>query len=340
MFALIKTYKRSIIVIGISNFSVCAIVFQILQSWCDTGIETSLLRWIFPFLTAILSFGFILSVYSIFLLNKKCYVENSTPEMLAHYILKYAEQLKAENRDFALVDFRNKLTYILHILGSHEIRVKLGEMALGSATIIHDQESKIEILIDDLGWCNYLLNNRETSINYIKKGINLANQYLKNTPTNLRVSLAKAKGLRHLAILEAQGDFQYSQQNLEEALKILEELDGDLHQVKTDIAQIYHAKASIILISLGIDNSNIKIRHEDTAGREKVQKAIEDIEYASSQFEQIGEIDRYVKSLFLHYSLLDSIDDKEGCTEIAVIRDRALLSSQWVTNKGIEGIIK
>ena len=55
---------------------------------------------------------------------------------------------------------------------------------------------------------------------------------------------------------------------------------------------------------------------------------------------QLGEMDRYVKSLYLHYSLLESIKDDDGCNRIKAIIERAVKSSQWLTEKGIEGIIK
>lgn len=337
--ALIKTYNKSVMIIGAADFTISIALFQILQSWCDHGINNNVLRWIFPFLVAIVLFMIIISVYANILLYRGAYMKNEPPEMLAKSILMYAEQLKNDNRDVALVDFRNRLTYILHVLGSYEIRVELGTMALASATIIHDEASVIEILIDDLGWCNSLLKNDEQPINYINKGIGLAEQYLKEKPFDIRVSLAKAKGMRHLAILRAKDDIEFSNKQLTDALAILNKLDNNDHQVKTDIAQIYHARASVIFRNLGIDH-DFKLREEDKEGRNKIWSAIENVKNASKQFEQIGEMDRYVKSLYLHYSLLECINDKEGCIEIAAIKERALKSSQWISDKGIEGIIK
>ena len=123
-------------------------VFQIAQSWVDVGINKSHLRWILP-----LSLGLLVAVVfasAFLMINRKGKKAQIPPaEGLASSILVYGRQLHAEGRDRALVNLRNDFSLTLHILGFHDIRMQLGELALQSASIIRDSEAKGDIFVDD-----------------------------------------------------------------------------------------------------------------------------------------------------------------------------------------------
>jgi len=144
-------------------FSLGFFVFQISQSWVDVGITNLALRWILP---TSLSIGVITLLGSIsILIGMNSKIEDIPPvEKLALAIHDYGVQLNRDGRDQALISLRNSFSTTLHILGFHDIRTQLGEVVLQSAAILHDNATKAEVLIDDLGWANFLKNNKFVNI--------------------------------------------------------------------------------------------------------------------------------------------------------------------------------
>lgn len=312
-------------------------VFQVIQSWVDVGIDKSALRWIFPLALSLNIFGFTgLYLLILNLSNRKQQINISPAEKLANAVLEYGKQLNIDGRDRVLVNLRNSLSETLHILGFHDIRTQLGEIAICSATILNDEVAKAEILIDDLGWANYLLNNREISIQNIERGMSIANKSkAQNSLNYARLSLCEAKGLRHLAIITNDVDFKVAREILNKAFIILKSLpDQTLYEVKRDIAQIYHAEALVIAMSLGIHKAGC-LRKGDVEGFARTDEALSYLREASSIFKEISDLSRYVKALFLEVRLLEAKGATTEAMEISALRDRTLAASEWVRPEGL-----
>jgi len=309
-------------------------VFQVAQSWVDAGISKEILRWVFPvgLGVSILLFGFAI----FFIVNTRTRKENLPPaEYLASAILAYGQQLNIEGRDQALIKLRNNFSPTLHILGFHDIRIQLGELALQSASIVYDDVTKAEILVDDLGWAHYLQGHEEIAIKNIERGVSIAAKAkLTNKQNQIRLALCETKGLRHIATISSKRDSTVSENKLNEALEILEALpQNQSAEVSRDIAQIHHAKALAIATSLGVHKSG-KLRTGDKEGIALVNRALIDVRNASHIFQEIGDLERYVKALFLEVRLLETIGDDIEAREVAALRDRTLASSEWIRSEG------
>lgn len=298
------------------------------------------MRWIFP--TAItLSVSSILAI--VLLLGNvrrhlRTHKEHLSPaENLALSLIDYAKQLHADARDHPIVTLRNNSSLMLHILGFHELRIQLGELALKSAVVIGDNATRAEVLIDDLGWANFTLGNVELAVKNIDRGVQIAKESkLNKTGTELlRLSLCEAKGLRHLALINYRQRADSTAPLLDEGLKVLRTLDQSIIDVKRDIAQIYHAKALIIAMRLGVHKAGT-IRKEDTEGVNMIGEAHVQLKQASSIFSDIEDTERYAKSLALEVRLLEAKQSDTEAKEVAALFDRTLASSHWVRVEGIK----
>src|SRR5579859_7490131 len=260
-------------------------VFQIMQSWVDAGMSRSHERWILPLSSGLLAAVIFASVFLIInMRNHK--VQTSPVESLALSILEYGRQLHMEGRDQALVNLRNHFSLTLHILGFHYIRTQLGELALQSAAIIRDTETKCEILVDDLGWTNHLLGHTDTAIKNIERGIQVARDTKLSKSINaVRLSLCEAKGLRHLAVaMYNKASIQEANSRLDEALQVLLSLPKQsMLEVKRDIGQIHHARALIVAMVCNIHKSGT-VRDGDVEGLKDINTALTHLRQAATIF--------------------------------------------------------
>lgn len=261
----------------------------------------------------------------------------SPAENLARSLLDYAKQLHADARDHPLVTVRNNSSLMLHILGFHDLRTQLGELALQSAVIISDDATRAEVLVDDLGWAHYCLRNVELAVKNIQRGVQIAKETKQNkTGTEfLRLALCEAKGLRHIALITYSQRADSTSSLLDEGLEILGALDQSIVDVKRDTAQIYHAKALIIAMRLGVHKAGT-IRKEDGEGMNMVCEALAQLKQAASIFSDIEDTERYAKSLALEVRLLEAKQSETEAKEVAALFDRTLASSHWVRVEGIK----
>ena len=262
--------------------------------------------------------------------------DESPFERLSSAIYGYGYKLHEDKKDRALLELRNGFSIMLHKLGFHETRVKLGGLALDSSTILNDDATKAEILVDDLGWANYLIGNREPAIKNINQGITIDIARKPSQPLDSRdsrrLSLCRAKGLRHLAIIMRKEDPCKSDQNLDDSMKILDSLnDPSSKEIKREIAQIYHAKALVIAMDLGINKSET-IPKEYIEGINQVKKSLEILKKSESIFKEIEDVDRYVKDLLLEKRLLESIRMDNEVRDVKIILDREKWTTIWPDN--------
>ena len=318
-------------------------VFQILQNWLSALNSQStntnnyvFISWVVPSIFSISVGVFLISLFIVHN-HKKNPNKTSPAELLAFAILNYAEQLRKEGRDSALVSLRNNFSITLHILGFHDIRIKLGKIALQAATIIKDTPSKTEILIDDLGWANYLINQKEIAQKNIERGIFIADEHVKKDSKNKeRLSLCIAKGARHLAIIDTV-NYQSYFNKAENILKSLEEQSKRIVQI--EYGQIYHAKALGNAIRLNINKNGSSIRPNNDDDLKIVKESLLLVEKAANIFSEYDDLDRYAKALALHVRLLESIGEIIEALEISALRDRTLAVSEWIRTEGTNTLI-
>lgn len=318
---------------GATLLAVAMFVFEIAQSWLDIGIDKALLRWILPLSVA--GVTTLLLAFLLLFVNFRRRPHAMEPaEALAHSILEYANQLHREGRDQALVTLRNHFSITLHILGFHKIRVNLGELALQSATILENNLIKVQVLIDDLGWANYLLGNRKIAIANIARGVEIA-RAAKDDKSD-EILLWEAKGLRHLALITCLEDRAGAESRLDKAEELLRGIKRhDLTEVSRDLAQIYHARALVRAMVLGVHKEG-RLRKGDDDGLNEVKEALRLVRQSAQIFQNIGDRDRYTKALFLEVRLLEAMGAETEALEARALRDRTLASSEWLRPEGTQ----
>ncbi len=318
--------------------SIGCFIFQIIQSAAISRmLSSSFIIWTIPLIMGITFTMCCWAFFSIENSKKLGKSESEHPaQQLASAILVYALQLANDGRDVALIKLRNKFTDTLHIMGFHNSRVKLGEIALKASVLIKDYETKVDILIDDLGWAYFLLDKEEIAKQNIIRGINISKKLIKETgDKSQKLHLSQAKGYRHLACISR--DAEKSNSYLQDAQDLLESILDQTIEVRRDIAQIHHAKALTVAMSLNIHKSG-KIRLKSQNLLDAVQEALENVRQSAFIFREIGDLDRYTKSLFLEVRLLEATDENTEAVEVAALRDRTLAASEWILSIGTDTI--
>lgn len=249
---------------------------------------------------------------------------------LAEAIVSYGEQLRKDRRDGALVSLRNSFTMTLHILGFHELRSQLGTMALESAAVLQDVGATVSILIDDIGWAKYLVNEGTSAVENITRGLEIARTRRAglSPSAGLELALSEAKGLRHLALIHSL-DEDRSDLLLAEAESVLTGLrDSEFPQVRRDLAQLRHAKALSTATRLQVHKGGY-LAPDDATGRTVLESALHDVRYAAQEFRDLQDFARYTKALFLEVRLLEAKGAEGEAQQVRVLRDRILAISDW-----------
>jgi tetratricopeptide (TPR) repeat protein len=335
-----KLYKNvfALCINGIT-IGLCCFIFDNLRAFL-THSEYNLpvwLIWGIPSITAFSVFVLVFSIYTVYIVYKNRTQFLSPLDSFSDAILRLAKQFNKEGRDKPLVDLRNNTSHTLHIFGYHKIREELGKLALQSAAVVKDNETKVEVLCDDLGWCLFMQGENEHAILNIEQAIEVADTIIRDC-TNIdfvRVNLFKAKALRHLATISSiSNDIKKSDNLLDEAYNIISKLDKKDIRVATDVAQISFCKAQNVAIRYNISETG-SIRKTDKEALNAIHEATCFLTEAEKKFSDVGDIDRKVKSLVLHARLLESINDESRYLEIAALKNRAIASSQWLNTNNI-----
>jgi hypothetical protein len=328
---------------GALILAVGVFVFQVLQAWCDQGdgIPRSEIRWIFPILAAVFSSSVLTLVFSLGFIERvgssetESQVNLPPAEALANAIVEYGRQLHCDARDKAVVNLRNNMTLTLHVLGFYQQRIALGELALQSSVITGDSISRAQILVDDIGWAQFLQGDAVNAVQNITRGIDLArschSELATSGQTLLKFSLCEAKGLRHLALIQQDKTKQY----LDSALALLQALDQSHPEVQRDIAQIYHAEALTIAARHRVQKIG-SINMGDLEGLKDIDLALRHLRQSEAIFLRIEDKERYAKTLALEVRLLEAKRSDTEAKEVAALRDRALASSEWARPEGIK----
>lgn len=260
-------------------------------------------------------------------------------QVLANAILLWADDLYSQNRYRSLLDLRNNVSMTLHILGFHDARWRLGQMAFQAATLLEDDLAKSHVLIDDLGWAAFLLDKEADALQSIRRGIDVARAARLRAPSRpTSLTLLEAKGLRHLALIGCRTDARDAERHLNEALSLLSALDQSDLEVRRDIAQIWHAEALAVATRHGVQRGGL-VGAGHRSANDDVRQAIAKLRTAADEFRSIDDQVRYTKALFLLVRLLEAVDATQEAREGRILLDRALASSAWTTPQAIEGTI-
>jgi len=270
----------------------------------------------------------------------KVVMEKTVPSNdFARSVLMYARYLKSVQKDKSVVQLRNKLTHLFHLLGLHASREELGKITIGSTAIINDNLSKGEILIDDLGWAIHLQGRTHEAIENISKGIGLLTGIeVKEDEENIvRRNLAIAKAYRHLAFLSPNTEMQ--KENLTHCDNIISELSKNVTLMKSfgqkiicDQAQVHHARGFLIAKNIGLHLSGT-VPLKDTNIRVQATQALRETTFAISLFEQVGDLEREAKALVLLERLFSALHEDIEALEAKARRENIIASS------GLEGSI-
>jgi hypothetical protein len=257
----------------------------------------------------------------------------SSPEDFGKSIIYYADSLINEKKFGAAVSLWRNISRTLHLMGLHQFRVYLGERVLEAAIKCGDDVARAEILIDDLGWARHLLGERKEAEESIASGIELAKGLASSARSELQRIEAiriQAKGLRHLAII-IEDSTSASKMTL--AQKILREAitsasaDPALHSLRSalraDLAQLSHANAVLVakkynLLDAGLISNQIPKQKSD------IESALSDVLSAGKIFEELGDLERYAKTLNLSIRLQDSLGRKLESRQTMVKRDHVI----------------
>jgi tetratricopeptide (TPR) repeat protein len=336
----IKLYKN-VFALSINGITIglCCFIFENLRAFLSHN-EYNLpvwFIWIIPSIIAFSIFILVFSIYTVYIAHKNMTQFLSPLDSFSDAILRLAKQFNKESRDKPLVDLRNMVSHTLHIFGYHKIREELGRLALQAAAVIGDNETKIEILCDDLGWCLFMQGENEHAILNIEQAIEVAEKILRDG-TNIdfvRVNLFKAKALRHLATISSiSNDIGKSDSLLDDAYNIILKLDQKDIRVATDVAQIFFCKAQNVALRYSISETG-SIRKTDKEALNAIHEATHFLTEAEKIFSDVGDIDRRVKTLVLHTRLLESINDENRYLEVLALKDRAIAMSQWLNSSNI-----
>jgi hypothetical protein len=316
------------------SISISIFFFHISQRWIDEGTHGPLIRWILP--SMVLSLTIMLYLYIYFLMSSKTYniAQSDTDpyRRFADGVLSYAEILYKEKRDPALLRLRNNSSLTLHVLGFHHERIQLGHWALEAAQYVDDRIAIMSILIDDLGWAKYLVNDMACTEN-IKRAIDYGATFPPEAEEPTK-SFLIAKAQRHLGVIYSTINRKYEDKYFtlaEQTLLHVSDLARDA--CANDLAHIKYARALAVASSLGV-NVEGQVRVNDRIARENLGSALNMARTAKEEFKKLGDQGRYAKSMVLELRILEAIDNPNEVELLKPLCERAVSASVWARPQG------
>ncbi|MBX7266934.1 hypothetical protein KIF24_13440 [Micromonospora sp. Llam7] len=309
--------------------------FQTTQEWVDEGGHERVYRWLLPSAVAVVVIAVAAIVEGVYLLTRRQAAEHDVVDAYHQYadgITAYGGILHEQQRDPALLRLRENASLTLHVLGFHEQRVQLGEWALESAQFVDDKLAIISILIDDLGWANYLLNRNIAVVN-IERAIRYGDQL----PTGFgepRRSLLLAKAHRHLGVIRTVRDGRPSEWNFDRAAELLAGVAELVpREVRVDLAHVGYARALAIVTMVGVNTGGF-VQPGDFLGTASLREALDLVRQAKAAFHAESDQGRYAKSLVLEVRILEALREDVEADQLAPLRDRAVAASVWARPAG------
>lgn len=251
-------------------------------------------------------------------------------------VLMYTRYLRSTRRHHMVVELRNKLTHLFHLLGLNAQREEMGRLALESSTVLKDSASRAETLIDDLGWAVHLQGRTEEAEENINSAIRMLEKEKANRlDEKIRNYRARSKAHRHLAFLASTPSLRRF--HLQECKDAIDALKGDeeamnLHRagIVCDEAQLHHAQAYLSARDLGVQQEGV-LPEDDQHARRIATEALDTVQQAVNLFEEIGDLERQVKALLLVERLNNALGHKLEEIEARALKEEVLSQS------GIDG---
>jgi hypothetical protein len=189
-----------------------------------------------------------------------------------------------------------------------------------------DEVRHAQILVDDLGWASFALAQRTAADGNIRRGISIAESIpASDSLAYGRAHLIAAKGYRHLAMML--GDDVSADRMLKSAWNSLELIDAepslaDLFRTDLvrDFAQVEHARATLIMRSVGIEQSGT-VSASNGPCVKKAQDALELLNRAEQAFTSVNDFERLTKILRSKERLLSAIGDDTAALETRAQRE-------------------
>jgi hypothetical protein len=316
------------------SISISLFLFQTTQSWFNEGIHGGIVRWIFPSLNLLCANMLYFYIY-FFIISKKYEFEptdNDPYKKFADGVISYGQILHRDKRDPALLRLRNNSSLTLHVLGFHSERIQLGNWALEAAQFVEDRIAIMSILIDDLGWAKYLVNDM-ACIENINKAIEFSATFSPGIDEPKK-SLLTAKAHRHLGVINSTVNSKFEDKHFDLAEKNLHSIkDIAKEAFDNDMAHIKYARALAVASSLGV-NVEGKIRSNDSTAQNEIKEALNMLRVAKEEFKRLGDQGRHTKSMVLEVRFLEATDNLNELNLIKPLCERAVSASVWSRPQG------
>lgn len=278
-------------------------------------------------------------ILALFELRKSPEQKNPPKEDFAKAILMYVTYLKSSGRHKIVVELRNKLSHLFHLLNLQSDRERLGEIAFASAVATQDKLSKAEILIDDLGWSLHLQNRSLDAKRNITLALDELNQLIpQSIDEKERCEGAKAKAYRHLAFLSESENEESS--NLANCEAIINTLLADTSLMESCASKIYCHQAQLLHGKAFLQVKRIGLHIKGTVMANEAHKigvlnnAIQELEGALRLFKRIDDTERVIKTLLHYERFFDALGEKTKANAAKAEKE------SYLTQSGFDGSIQ
>lgn len=325
----------SAIIAATTTLALATFAFETAQSWAAENDQRQGMRWAFPFAVSIAVLALGATAYLCYWLARSATrgPETDSYRQYVDGVLAYGDQLRREKRDPALMRLRHGSSLTLHVLGFHAERVLLGTWALESAQFLDDRLSIMEVLMDDLGWGNYLLGKPDTALTNIRRAIEYGERVVVK-PDGRRTATLLAKAYRHLGVIETTQGGHLHEAGFARSRALLTGLGAETSpEVAIDLAHVDHAEALAIVSMLRLNQSG-SLRRGDSDGEATLRGALALARRARDQFKASGDQGRFAKSLVLEVRILEALHEQAEAVQLALLRDRAVAASVWARPSG------
>jgi tetratricopeptide (TPR) repeat protein len=243
----------------------------------------------------------------------------SPEEVFAEGLISYARSLAEEGqyKDQAILELRSWSSRLLHLMGAVKERTELGQIALTAAAVLQDKPTQASILIDDLGWSLYKAGDRGAAEANIEEAVRILGEELSRDPQNSICLSLKAKAVRHVANIRADGlPLPDARKQFVEARALLSALVGLDREL--NVAQIKHSEAEVILHHLEQELRSPSAQVDPSGNLAKLlNEAVQLAEDAELSFKSLGDIEREAKALKVKTQLLAHDPRKQKYREAA-----------------------
>jgi hypothetical protein len=218
-------------------------------------------------------------------------------------ILGYAEILARHHKDRALLAVRASVSRTLHLLGAHRQRVRLGTLSLHAAQRVRDLEAEASILLDDLGWANHEVGDRQRARQSITEAIELLQEAARATPDTVPVAvrLLLVRGHRHLGAMTEPADLSSALAHLAQAEAVVAELPAEIQT--TERAALDVVRGDVVATHFADTRGPAALFPVGSEDAVRVAEEMSRVDAAVDVLETAGDLERAAKAAAIHQRL-------------------------------------